>query len=199
MRTRPLVVTGFAVAPVMAFSACGTSSGSAAPSTSSTSMMPGAASDIAFAQAMIAHQQQCVVTADVALAQASSPNMKDLATRIKTAHAPEIATVIAWLRGWDQPTTMASSSDGSMGGMDTCSATQSGMMSDQDRMALKAATGSRFDQTWLHMMITHHEGAIAMAQQVHDSINPAVKALADGSALTHPSEADATRTMLAGQ
>lgn len=211
MRVRPLVITGSALALVTVLAACGTSSdtspttgtmsssGATAGSTSQ-SMMPGGTSDIAFAQAMIAHHQQAVEMADLALAHATSAKVKDLATRIKAAQGPEITTMTTWLTAWGQPSAMPSSSDGGMGGMDMGSVTQSGMMSDQDMMTLKAATGTQFDQTWLQMMITHHQGAIAMAQQVLGaSSNTDVKTLASSIVSTQTSDVDIMRQMLAGQ
>jgi uncharacterized protein (DUF305 family) len=48
-----------------------------------------------------------------------------------------------------------------MGGM-----SMSGMMTAEDMAALEAATGDVFDRMWLQMMIEHHEGAVAMADQV---------------------------------
>jgi uncharacterized protein (DUF305 family) len=62
-----------------------------------------------------------------------------------------------------------------MGGM-----TVAGMMTAEDMDNLGQATGTAFDTMWLQMMITHHQGAIAMAQQVADTTtNPAVQELAD--------------------
>jgi len=42
----------------------------------------------------------------------------------------------------------------------------SGMMTEEDMAALAAAQGAEFDRMWVTMMIAHHEGAVAMAQDV---------------------------------
>lgn len=56
----------------------------------------------------------------------------------------------------------------------------SGMMSADDMDKLKAAEGAAFDRTWITQMISHHEGAVTMAEQVLATTqNPEVKQLAE--------------------
>jgi uncharacterized protein (DUF305 family) len=144
---------------------------------SADAMTKGSADDIAFAQLMIPHHQQAVEMADLALAHATSPDVKALATQIKAAQGPEITTMSGWLTAWGQPTSMPTSSD--MDGMDMGGMSESGMMSDQDMSALAAATGTAFDRMWLQMMIAHHQGAVGMADQVvAHGTNAEVKKLA---------------------
>ena len=58
--------------------------------------------------------------------------------------------------------------------------TMSGMMTAEQMKALAEARGEAFDSEWLTMMIAHHEGAVAMAEQVKQtSDDPQVVALAD--------------------
>jgi len=64
---------------------------------------------------MIGHHQQAVEMSTMASTQASSPRVKDLASRIKAAQDPEIQTMKGWLSAWDEPETGES---GDMGGMD---------------------------------------------------------------------------------
>ena len=187
MRARPLILTGSVVALVGLLAACGTSTssaptttGSAAAATASVGggMMNagmGSTDDIAFAQLMIPHHQQAIEMADLALAQASSPDVLTLATQIKGAQDPEISMMGQWLSAWGAPMVMESDHSGhDMGGM-----MSSGMMSDDDMSDLAFASGGDFDQMWLRMMIAHHEGAIEMAKQVHAATtNPAVRDLA---------------------
>lgn len=136
------------------------SASSTTSSTTSTTTSADRAGDIMFAQMMIPHHQQAVQMSDMALsttAGASAP-VKKLATQIKKAQAPEIATMQGWLKGWgsSMPT----------GGMDHSSHMMSGMMSDQDMKSLQSLKGSAFDKKWLTMMIEHHKGAVQMAQNV---------------------------------
>ena len=56
--------------------------------------------DVLFAQSMIPHHEQAIEMADLALDPASgaSTAVRELATRIKAAQDPEIATLRAWLK-----------------------------------------------------------------------------------------------------
>lgn len=128
------------------------------PMTSSSSATTDAAraGDVMFAQMMIPHHEQAIDMADMALAESSaSAKVRSLATDIKKAQDPEVDTMKGWLTTWGASTAAPS-------GMDH----GSGMMSDGDMDDLHAARGAAFDRMWLRMMITHHEGAITMAEQV---------------------------------
>lgn len=150
--------------------------------------MTGSATDVAFAQSMIPHHQQAVEMADLALAPQAdaSPQVRQLAEQIKAAQDPEIQQMTGWLQGWGAPTAMpgASSAPGMQGmdhsGHDMGGMSVSGMMTDEQMQALRAASGQEFDDMWLQMMIEHHQGAIAMAEQVKGGAgDPQVAALAD--------------------
>lgn len=209
MRTsRPILIAtaGLALAATLAGCSSATDTGAAASSSPSAnagmmsgsatsspgtggSMMNGSAdagtgspADIAFTQLMIPHHQQAVQMADLAASNAASPEVKALAAQIKAAQGPEITTMSQWLAGRGAPSTMpsATANDSSMGGMGMGGMTVAGMMSAADMANLGHATGDAFDKMWLQMMITHHQGAISMAQQVAaDTTNPQVQALAD--------------------
>ncbi len=121
--------------------------------------------DVTFAQSMIPHHEQAVVMAKMAKTQASSAEVKELAAQIEAAQAPEIEAMTGWLQAWEKDESDSSGHDmGDMGGggmMDD--ADMPGMMSDNEMSMLGNAKGSAFDQMFLTMMISHHEGAIAMA------------------------------------
>jgi len=123
--------------------------------------------DIMFAQMMIPHHQQAVDMGTLAETRASNPKVKELAAQIKSEQAPEILQMKAWLT--------ASGSGMDMGhdmGMN-------GMLSEADMTALANAKGFKFDVLYLDGMISHHEGAIAMAKDVLDAKNSEVKKLAE--------------------
>lgn len=126
--------------------------------------------DVRFAQMMIPHHQQAIEMADVALSKPSaSEKVKELSADIKKAQDPEIATMRGWLSSWGAQTSMPP-------GMDH----GSGMMSADDMDKLKAAEGAAFDRTWITQMISRHEGAVTMAEQVLATTqNPEVKQLAE--------------------
>lgn len=124
-------------------------------------------SDIMFAQMMIPHHQQAVDMGTLAETRASNPKVKELAAQIKGEQAPEILQMKAWLK--------ATGSDMDMGhdmGMN-------GMLSDKDMTELANTNGFKFDVLYLQGMVSHHEGAIAMAQDVLNSKNAEVKKLAE--------------------
>jgi len=115
------------------------------------------AQDVSFTQDMIGHHSQAVEMADMALAQGSSPKVKDLATRIKAAQGPEIQTMQGWLKAWGKP----AASTGGMAGM----AGMPGMgMTDAQMSGLRAASGATFDRMFLTLMVEHHQGAVTMAK-----------------------------------
>jgi uncharacterized protein (DUF305 family) len=184
---RPLAL---AAAAVLAVSACGTSdstgssggmssgmmtstTSSSTPSSTPSPSMPTPAAgdhndaDVAFATGMIPHHRQAVQMADMAATRASSPNVKDLAARIKAAQAPEIAQMSGWLTQWGAPVPTATgmgSMDHSSGDMSMDDMDATGMMSDEDLAAMGKADGTAFDVMFLTGMTAHHKGAIAMAK-----------------------------------
>ncbi len=167
---RPLALAAAGLALVLAVSACGSdhSGDHGGSGDASASVATGRAADIAFAQLMIPHHEQAVEMADMALARVTSPEVRALAVQIKAAQDPEIAQMRSWLSEWGAPAQMPGMEHGSddhsghdMGGM-----SMSGMMTADDMAALEAATGDVFDRMWLQMMIEHHVGAVAMADQV---------------------------------
>lgn len=115
------------------------------------------AQDVTFAKDMVPHHEEAVMMSDMALAQAGDPRVKALATRIKAAQGPEIATMTGWLTSWGEKPT-------DMGSMDMPGGPMNGMMSDTDMKALGAASGAEFDRLYLQGMTAHHRGAVGMAK-----------------------------------
>ncbi|OLR95059.1 DUF305 domain-containing protein [Actinokineospora bangkokensis] len=144
--------------------------------------------DVAFAQQMIPHHRQAVEMADLVQGRTTTPQVVDLATRIKGAQDPEINTMTTWLQSWGAPTDEH--------GMDHGSRPMSGMMTDDQMTTLRAATGAAFDKQWLTLMTAHHEGAIDMAKtELKDGQNPDAKALARTITTTQQSEIDEMRAL----
>ena len=134
----------------------------------------GRSGDVMFAQMMIPHHEQAVHMAEMADDAASSPEVRDLAERIKAAQGPEIETMQGWLEDWgvEEDSHGGDHGHGSDSGMP-------GMMSDADLDDLGRTGGNGFDRMFLTMMIAHHEGAIEMAEtELADGEDADVKALA---------------------
>ena len=169
------LLTGAAVTATLVLSACGggddSSSGSGmdhggmtastAPSSSTATFND---ADVTFAQSMIKHHQQAITMAALADTRAANADVKELAGKIQEAQQPEIDTMNTWLTAWGQATPMPGMSmESAMPGMDHGS--MPGEMTENDMNKLTNAKGAAFDKQFLTMMISHHEGAIQMAQQ----------------------------------
>ena len=123
--------------------------------------------DTAFAQMMIEHHVGAIEMADLALERATTPEVRDLATRIRAAQGPEIDQMTAWLEGKGEPTAT-----GNMTGMDHGSMEMDGLDQAEAMTELGQTTGTDFDRRFLELMIAHHTGALDMAQtQLADGTN----------------------------
>lgn len=192
MKTR---ITLGALAVASLLTACGGSSDSASNSQPQTVDSAAAGTteaagdfnddDVMFAQMMIPHHEQAIEMADIALDPAigASEAIKDLATRIKAAQDPEIATMKDFLANWGAPLTPDDVMDhGSM---------MEGMLSVEELDELAELTGPAFDSRWAEAMIAHHKGAVTMANEVlAGGVNPATKKLAEEIIATQQSEID---------
>jgi uncharacterized protein (DUF305 family) len=192
-------------AAVLALSACGSSdSGSSAsetqmgsmsgmdttaPATSAPSSTVGPpasgahnSADVDFATGMIMHHAQAIEMADLILARTDNAKVKALATRIKEAQSPEIATMSGWLKGWNA--MIPDTSQPMANGM-----SMDGMMSSADTDKLKSASMAKADKVFLTLMPEHHAGAIATAKkELTAGTNPEAKKLAQSIISTQTAE-----------
>lgn len=196
---RTLVLSTLAVASTLALAACGeatdattdattsaTSTTTTTPETTETTTATTEAdgeisadhndADIMFAQMMIPHHQQAVEMSEMLLAKEGIPaQVVEFAQGVIDAQGPEIDRMNAMLEAWDQqPVTDSGGMDhGKMGGM-------SGMMSQEDMIALEEAQGTEAARLYLEQMTAHHEGAVDMARdEVADGQNPHAITLAE--------------------
>ncbi|MHA7209838.1 DUF305 domain-containing protein [Arthrobacter sp. MDT1-65] len=235
---RSLSLASLSLAALLTLSACGSSSGedmegmdgmgessaAAAPSAtadtttgtteatsdaSSDAMTEHNDADVMFAQMMIPHHQQAVEMSDMMLAKDGiSPEITDLATRIKDAQGPEIQTMTGWLEAWGEPmepeggmeshsmeSTGSDSMESDMGG----SASMDGMMNEDQLSELDTAEGTEASRLFLESMIAHHEGAVGMAQdEIDDGQNPEAIDLAGTIVETQNAEIAEMKELLAG-
>ena len=165
--------------------------------------------DITFAQMMLVHHQGAIAMADLAPTRASSPAVKALAVKIKAAQTPEIKEMSGWLAAWapstdmnGMPMTTSSDAMGGMSGMTHAAGTTAampGMMSDALMSQLTAASGTAFDKLFLQLMITHHQGALTMANTEETTgQNPAALALANSIITSQTAEIATMQDLLKG-
>ncbi len=148
-------------------------------------------SDVEFVQGMIPHHEQAVQMADMVVAGMVTTELAALADRVRAAQQPEIDLMMSWLAEWGLERDPHA---GHMMG------SEHGMMSDDDMAALDAAEGAEFERMWLDMMIKHHEGAVAMANDVLAAgVDPRVAALAEAVVEAQTAEIALMRQMLAAR
>jgi uncharacterized protein (DUF305 family) len=200
MIIRRLAVASATLALAGSLAACGSDDSPAAdpaPAVEDTSAATSEVvlndADVEFAQGMIAHHEQAIEMAEIALDpnMGASPEVVDLATRIQAAQDPEVELMTGWLDAAGEPLTMDESDGHDMSSME-------GMMTADQMDALAAATGAEFDRMWLEMMIAHHEGAISQSETVKASgSNADVRALADEIIVAQQAEIEEMRALLA--
>ncbi len=182
MKLHRLAASAIALTLIASLAACGSDDSTSADTTPAAKAPGGSTAtaalndaDIEFAQGMIAHHEQAIEMAEIALdpSVGASPEVVDLATRIKGAQDPEVELMTGWLTAAQEPVVMDATEGHDMSSMD-------GMMTAEQMDAMAAMTGTEFDQMWLEMMIAHHEGAISQSKTVKaDGSNADVLALAD--------------------
>jgi len=140
---------------------------------------------------MIPHHEQAVQMADMVVAGMVTAELAALADQVRAAQQPEIDLMMSWLAEWGLERDPHA---GHMMG------SKHGMMSDDDMAALDAAEGAEFERMWLDMMIKHHEGAVAMANNVLAAgVDPRVAALAEAVVEAQTAEIALMRQMLASR
>ncbi|WP_328890486.1 DUF305 domain-containing protein [Streptomyces sp. NBC_00316] len=111
--------------------------------------------DFRYVQQMIQHHAQAVELTGLVPSRASSGAVKRLAERISAAQKPEIGAMEGWLTHHGGRKPQSGHDHAGMPGM----ATQAQLQQ------LRAAKGKAFDELFLKLMITHHQGAVTMATE----------------------------------
>ncbi|GAA3799254.1 DUF305 domain-containing protein [Streptomyces phyllanthi] len=144
--------------------------------------------DLAYARMMIEHHTQALEMTELAPSRAASTQVKRLAARISAAQRPEISAMEGWLKthGEEKQST---------GGEHTHEA-MPGMATEAQLKKLRAAKGKAFDELFLTLMITHHEGAVSMATDVKaQGNNIQVEEMADDVIAQQTTEINRMRDM----
>jgi uncharacterized protein (DUF305 family) len=142
--------------------------------------------DISYARMMIEHHSQALEMTELAPKRAASGKVRLLAERITAAQGPEIAVMKSWLK-------KHGSSKGSTGHHHEA---MPGMATEAQLGKLRAAHGKSFDELFLKLMITHHDGAITMATDVKaQGNNVQIEEMADDVIAQQTSEISRMRDM----
>jgi uncharacterized protein (DUF305 family) len=143
--------------------------------------------DVSYARMMIEHHAQALEMTELVPDRAESAKVKALAERIAAAQKPEIAGMQGWLKehGKDDKGTGHEH------------ATMPGMATEAQLKKLRSARGEAFDQLFLTLMITHHQGAITMATDVKgQGNNVRIEEMADDVIAQQTSEITRMRDMV---
>jgi uncharacterized protein (DUF305 family) len=146
-----------AVAIAAVVGACGgPATHSAHDEHSSTSVIHNA-DDVTFAQNMIPHHQQAVDMSAMVPRNSTNHDLIVLAKHISLDQQSEIEIMQGLLGQWGEP---VAHDHGSHGG----TMTMQGMVDEATMIRLRSLTGAEFDGLWVRSMISHHQGAVSMAQ-----------------------------------
>jgi uncharacterized protein (DUF305 family) len=133
--------------------------------------------DAMFIEQMIPHHDDAIAMAELALARAEHPEIRQLAEDVKRTQSAEIVQMREWYREWfDADVPDFGGSFGMMGG---------GMMGGPvDMEDLAAAV--QFDKAFIEAMVPHHQMGIMMSQMA-------------GSATSRTELRDLTESIIEGQ
>lgn len=134
--------------------------------------------DVTFMRNMIPHHAQAIVLADLVEGRSSTSALADISGRIKASQSDEIKFMKEWLaaRGETVPGGDASaghSAHAGHGGAAGHVMTQDmmammGMATDDQIAELASLEGPAFDGLFYKLMIRHHQGAVAMVEDLQE-------------------------------
>jgi uncharacterized protein (DUF305 family) len=121
--------------------------------------------DLAFVRAMIVHHGQALEMAGWAPEAGAGPEVGALARRIAASQEVEIQQMRRWLerRGGSPQADDATHASATAGHLD---APAHGILTAEELQRLRSLRGVAFDRGFLEAMIRHHEGAIAMVEEL---------------------------------
>ena len=163
--------------------------------------------DVRFATQMIPHHAQALMMTDMTAGRELSKETAALVDAIRAAQAPEIELMTDWLQEWGEPVPATvrdhvhgGHDGGTSGGTDGMDGMDEmdGMMSEEDLAELEQARPAEFEDMWLSMMVEHHEGAVAMAEdELADGAYQPALDLAEEIARSQTEEIEQMEAMLA--
>ena len=148
--------------------------------------------DADFMRHMIRHHAQALQMASLVPARSESAEVRTLAARITTGQEAEIELMRRWLGERGLPAEPHAHAD--------TAASMPGMLTPAQMRELESAGGRNFDRLFLHHMIQHHEGAVAMVEELFATPGAAADAstfrIASGVQVDQRTEIARMETML---
>jgi len=117
--------------------------------------------DAQFMKDMIPHHNQAMQMAELVADRTNLAELNDVAGRINASQEDEISFMQQWLRERGEPVPEPTAHDA----MHT-SHKMAGMASPEEMAELATLDGTDFDRLFLALMITHHEGAVKMVEEL---------------------------------
>jgi uncharacterized protein (DUF305 family) len=128
---------------------------------------PGASSaDVGFLQDMIVHHEQAIAMSYRTVSVAADAEVRSVAKEVLVAQQYEIGLMEGWLRRWGHPRDSGRPTAMAWAGMAHPKNAMVGMAGAEDLQALDEATGRYVDDMFLRLMIAHHAGGVAMAEEI---------------------------------
>ncbi|MCH9695297.1 MAG: DUF305 domain-containing protein [Gammaproteobacteria bacterium] len=117
--------------------------------------------DAQFMLDMVPHHHQAMQMAALVAERTNRPELIDVAGRINASQGDEIAFMQQWLRDRGERVPNPTEHDA----MHTTHA-MAGMATPAQMAELAASEGTAFDKLFLQLMITHHDGAVKMVEEL---------------------------------
>ncbi|WP_309135477.1 DUF305 domain-containing protein [Cellulomonas sp.] len=162
--------------------------------------------DAGFARDMQAHHAQAVQLSVLLRDRGQDPALRAIALDVLTAQQQQIGQFVAWLRLWDLPVAgsrpaMAWMTDDHAHAASTPGASglaaMPGWVTPERVALLEAADGVEAERVYLALMIDHHVGGVAMAQEAAERAgHPEVRRLARAIVTAQSREVDVLRDLL---
>lgn len=120
--------------------------------------------DVSFMQNMIPHHAQAVEMAALVKDRTNYAELVDIAGRIDASQADEIEFMKDWLETRGEPLSAKMEGHHAHHGHHQ----MEGMATPKQMQQLAESEGAEFDKLFLSLMITHHEGALTMVENLTD-------------------------------
>ena len=121
--------------------------------------------DVKFLQGMIVHHEQAIIMSEMANERTNNKTILDLAKRIDVSQKDEINFMESWLKQRNEYADN-SHSDHHMHESHHIHMNMAGMATPKQLNDLSNSKSTDFDRLFLQLMITHHDGALEMVEEL---------------------------------